>query len=699
MKKTPMKRTREDQYDPDSEVHLSSMVRQFLLEDEVEVRLNEEAFKNNNKQFAGKNNSFSPNNGIHQEEGKISEDHEYFDPHSKKKREIISSRRHLVRKIASLVRPTTKKMHVGLWKYVMAVKNSEKDNLKKGDKLKAYISKDAKLYTGNEAFKKCKEDKLDKTLLIDRFALGILTGNQSKLEYWGLPQGVIERFYKYTKITNLFEWQIELLKQDNVFSGDTSLVYFAPTSGGKSLPAELIMLHNIFVKQKRCVYILPFVSIVNEKTRYLRRICETSNVRIEPFWSQSESIWTPNVDIAVWTIEKANSLLNKVIEEGSYRLLDIFVFDELHMILDGHRGYQIEYILTKLKALEKLELERISEGKTWDGENISPSKWKSKTKKFQIIGMSATMGQSEKLEQWLECKIFESDYRPVPLSEYYVVNDVMFNSNHEEVFRFNLWTKTFNDRIKLLIETYFKYNKSVILFWNTKNACEKMAKSISSMVEESYEIQENMTDIVNELISASYNQVAAVPAKTKNLHIGRQEMLKRLSVTSVGLCDILKQTIKYGIAYHHSGLTDEERNIIENGYREGHLLLICATSTLSTGINLPAKAVIFNKPLIGTQLIDKTHYKQMSGRAGRTGFDTFGESIMLWDPSQKDHVQTTLLEADFSENILHSTIDQYTLRRAILEVIASTSVKSFREIGTFLGKLLKFELLEMDYWK
>jgi DNA polymerase theta len=160
---------------------------------------------------------------------------------------------------------------------------------------------------------------------------------------------------------------------------------------------------------------------------------------------------------------------------------------------------------------------------------------------------------------------------------------------------------------------------------------------------------------------------------------------------------VLQETVPKGIAYHHSGLTDEERNIVEQGYRDGHLLLIAATSTLSTGINLPAKAVIFNAPLIGNSLMNKTHYKQMSGRAGRTGFDTFGESIMICEKNNliyKNHIENTLMKADFSENQLESTIDQYTLRRLVLEVIASTAVKSFREIGTFMSKLLKVELLE-----
>ena len=336
--------------------------------------------------------------------------------------------------------------------------------------------------------------------------IGMNEANESKLEYWGLPIGIVEGFHKYTKIRYLFEWQISLLKKDKILDGGKSIVYFAPTSGGKSLPAELIMLRNIFRLKKRCLYVLPFVSIVNEKTEYLKRICETSNVRIEPFWSQSESIWTPNVDIAVWTIEKANSLLNKVIEEGCYRLIDIVVIDELHMILDGHRGYQIEYILSKLKALEKLEQERIEEGKRWDGEQVSADQWDKETKKFQIISMSATMGRSENLMKWLDWEIFLSDFRPVPLTEYYLYKGVLYDNKHNPFEISKYWSKV-NDQLVSIIKTYFRNNKSVILFWNTKSLCEKYAATMSRLLDDSYTNSDDQwVDLVSELIKLTYNQ-------------------------------------------------------------------------------------------------------------------------------------------------------------------------------------------------
>ena len=69
--------------------------------------------------------------------------------------------------------------------------------------------------------------------------------------------------------------------------------------------------------------------------------------------------------------------------------------------------------------------------------------------------------------------------------------------------------------------------------------------------------------------------------------------------------------------------------------------MLVATSTLSTGINLPAKVVFFKSPTIANQLIDAAKYKQMSGRAGRTGFDAKGDSIMVCNGQQREYVMVS----------------------------------------------------------
>ena len=64
----------------------------------------------------------------------------------------------------------------------------------------------------------------------------------------------------------MFEWQAECLgKNHQVLAGKKNLVYFAPTSGGKSMVSEILMLRSILGLKKRALYILPFVSIVMEK--------------------------------------------------------------------------------------------------------------------------------------------------------------------------------------------------------------------------------------------------------------------------------------------------------------------------------------------------------------------------------------------------------------------------------------------------
>ena len=132
----------------------------------------------------------------------------------------------------------------------------------------------------------------------------------------------------------MFPWQAECLTVDKgaVLAGD-NLVYSAPTSAGKTLVAELLMMKRVFETQKKALLILPFVSLAREKMFHLQSVLRDAGVRVEGFMgSQSPAGGLKTTDIAVATIEKANSLVNRLLEEGNMDSLSCVVVDELHML-------------------------------------------------------------------------------------------------------------------------------------------------------------------------------------------------------------------------------------------------------------------------------------------------------------------------------------------------------------------------------
>ncbi len=90
-----------------------------------------------------------------------------------------------------------------------------------------------------------------------------------------------------------------------------------------------------------------------------------------------------------------------------------------------------------------------------------------------------------------------------------------------------------------------------------------------------------------------------------------------------------------GIGFHHAGLSASDRVKVEQLFMENKIAVLCATSTLAVGVNLPARLVIIKSTLkyseSGYQNYDELEVRQMIGRAGRAGFDTEGTAIIMTD--------------------------------------------------------------------
>ena len=112
-----------------------------------------------------------------------------------------------------------------------------------------------------------------------------------------------------------------------------------------------------------------------------------------------------------------------------------------------------------------------------------------------------------------------------------------------------------------------------------------------------------------------------------------------------------------------SGLSVDDRTTVEAFFLQGHLRILCATSTLAHGVNLPAHLVIIkgsnHLPIhkfistLGTnqwrggtrgyEKMSKSTVLQMVGRAGRPGFDTTGTAVIMTSTEDRQTYSTLTL--------------------------------------------------------
>ena len=508
--------------------------------------------------------------------------------------------------------------------------------------------------------------------------------NHLLLSSWGIPEAVLEK-YTSRGITSMFEWQAECLMLPGVLTG-RNLVYSAPTSAGKTLVAELLALKCVLELRKKVLIILPFVSIAHEKSNYLQQILEPSGVKVGGFMGgHSPPGGFASVDIAICTIEKANSLVNRLLEENSTHELGVVIVDELHMIGDHHRGYLLELLLTKLRFVHHKYQKPSTCGPNIDVSLNGIDQPLSQSTSVQLIGMSATLPNLSTLASWLEAELYHTDFRPVPLREMVKIGPTIYTADFKKLQDIDQSQSVPGDEddILHLCKERIVQGHSVLIFCPTKVWCENLATTLAGALS-------GFSECVDERGNPFLN--------TSSL-AGICEQLRR---TQVGLDRVLAQTIPKGIAFHHAGLTFDEREIVEGAFRKSEVKVLIATSTLSSGVNLPARLVIVRTPFFQRSLIDILIYKQMVGRAGRKGVDESGESILICKPKERSKVVGLLKSAPkpvrsclgCSKDVPDGSGDLAAMKRAILEVISSGTATKMVDIEAYSSCTLLFAELK-----
>ena len=101
---------------------------------------------------------------------------------------------------------------------------------------------------------------------------------------------------------------------------------------------------------------------------------------------------------------------------------------------------------------------------------------------------------------------------------------------------------------------------------------------------------------------------------------------------SSGFGKTLSRLVRHGIGVHHAGMLPKYRRLVERLAQEGLLKVVCGTDTLGVGINVPIRTVLLTGLTkfdgVRTRRLKAREFHQISGRAGRAGFDTMGTVVV-----------------------------------------------------------------------
>jgi helicase len=362
-----------------------------------------------------------------------------------------------------------------------------------------------------------------------------------------------------------------------------NLLITTPTASGKTLIAVIAAIKPI-EKGLKVVYLTPLRAIATEKYHYLQVlqnidiIDKRIRIRIATGDYDSSGMEVSNADVIILTNEKMDS----VIRHGAEWIADVglFVTDEVHLLGDKERGPTLEMILTKIRKMYP---------------------------QSQILALSATVANSEIIAKWLGCELIQSNWRPTKLVEG-VYEDGTVNMNDGSQFKIET-SAISSSAIDIAIDSLDNGGQAIIFAETRKRASSLAVKAVEG--------------VYKRLDKATKSNAAE--ASSQILKNGDDTELTRT----------LSQVVAKGVGFHHAGLGQTSREIVEESFKSGIIKILTATPTLAAGVNLPARRVILASilrydPDYGRNIpISVLEYKQLCGRAGRPKYDTFGESIII----------------------------------------------------------------------
>ncbi|MDO8624630.1 MAG: DEAD/DEAH box helicase [Candidatus Diapherotrites archaeon] len=305
----------------------------------------------------------------------------------------------------------------------------------------------------------------------------------------------------------------------------TNLVIASPTASGKTIIAELAGLDSILNRGQKTIYLAPLRALASEHYHDFRqKYSKPHRIRFALSTGDidSSSQYLSQYDMIFATTEKVDSLLRHKADWLSQ--VGLLVVDEVHL-LGSDRGPTLEMVLTQFR-------------------HINP--------KVRIVCLSATIPNADAIAKWLSATLVQSDYRPVPLSEgVYFDRKIRFSDRMEAL------DNTHRDAVSALVaDTLHKKNKQALVFANTRPNAQAAAKKLASITAKS------LTD-----------------AQRTRLQKASKAILSALEQPT-DQCRLLAGLVSEGVAFHHAGLVEKQRRVVESAFKKNLVKVICATPTL-----------------------------------------------------------------------------------------------------------------------
>ena len=431
-----------------------------------------------------------------------------------------------------------------------------------------------------------------------------------------------------------FELDTFQRKSVEVMEAGESVMVAAHTSAGKTVVAEYAIAMALRDGQ-RVVYTSPLKALSNQKFRELHE--EFKDVGL----MTGDTVINEHASCLVMTTEVLRSMLYKGGEV--MREVGWVIFDEIHYMRDADRGVVWEETIALLP------------------------------RGVRYAFLSATIPNAKEFAEWIvklhehPCHLVYTDFRPTPLEHYIFPaggDGIYLCMDKEGKFRQDNFLKAINaiapaedgfasgrtahrkangdddggggggkgggknaansDIHKIIRMVVEKNYDPVIVFAFSKTECDKLIDDM------------HRVDLLDE------DEKLMVDTIYANGIADLEEDDKRLPQVT-GLLPILRR----GLGVHHAGLLPRLKELVEVMFQEKLLKVLVATETMSTGLNMPTKTVVFTSPRkfdgTGYRWISSGEYVQMAGRAGRRGLDDRGLVILMMDERMDPAVAKDML--------------------------------------------------------